>query len=1257
MRYYLYIAQKYQLYPHVFEDILKTQSTQAGLGSLLSCQFTLEGASGVPNPNFPPPNVGVRGKSPEVTFALSADCPGSLRPTAVSVINRSFQQAVGSGWLPRSTWIKWLERTYPQYQTTDQDGAHLSLMQELVNTTASYLTSRPKYYSPLFDNCYGGLHGRPQEGPHSASSLLSAYIESVIPAHVAPFMDAIHILLCYANLCPTETPKGPHPKNSKAGAHPVGSERSRGWRLLTNVVEGLFSSNTASWPAEVSDWAYWALNAGDQPHPIRIQVTLSHLRTIISDVRSSPPEHLSQAKTELHRIFKYGIQGLVLGYSRPANHHVASLAQPYLKVPDGHYVCTARIRVASGRRWLKPLRALFPDTSPTDARHKVMSVDHLVWRLLSGCKVNPKAARQLGATKGARMSAVNHVLSKLPVGTNQILTMCSLLVGCCARQADIFDEQILCSNMLLADRRQQHSRLKVLSQLYRKTARTMDGTTLEPDQVTSLAYFELAFGRSANKSNWEEEAVHRCHTRHHIVAPRAVHYDRNLVAKFTALELGQGAQEPDQDYHRLMAAEIDKLLKPIITKKQVSETFANFYGRRQEWIASGSSAGYRLPNTPSNGQFAGMPVNKRVWAENTPLRHVQKFMAETKPIELATASEKFENGKSRAIYGVVPEHYVINSYVTAGMEERLHLIEGLEKGASGLAELAYVYKRLAITRDPDHECSMLDYADFNIHHTPEMQALLFERISARGQVVGACKDWVNAAKWLSKAKMNQQVIFPKSGRPQRVTQGMFSGTRSTDLINTLLNIAYFNVAAKCLEEQHIEAVDLYHVHQGDDLWVSNRNAMWARSLYYTLSAQGFIFQPAKQMFGAARGEFLRVLYQKGTANGYLARALVNALLKPIQNSMDIGALEWAQAAKETSGVLHRRGLNTFGATIVWEDYIEKRALFKAHSRDNKPVSIPKLYLYTAPEFGGLGITPPTMVYTGTVAPQAIDVPMFHPPSEAAFKPTTLMTDDWVAYISARAHAKFPRHLAEALHVQQLKEALTLDNYSTMYAQQYSRLIARAAKKAAADAAAAAARGRSVNTADIHFVQDADEAVRIIRDMVPHPPPTPVGNRAYIPRHLEWAMHHPDKANPIPKLSNAFKRLTANSMFKTESRIAQAFGVGPMKALELLLSEVLQHAKPNPALVQMLSAILHHGNDRLLGLLQSGTSSIFQTAAAWLDPKYINYIVQMAHEFVLVQTMMRDPTFAGNAFSASWINMATSSQLLTQTPYPASLITY
>lgn len=58
-----------------------------------------------------------------------------------------------------------------------------------------------------------------------------------------------------------------------------------------------------------------------------------------------------------------------------------------------------------------------------------------------------------------------------------------------------------------------------------------------------------------------------------------------------------------------------------------------------------------------------------------------------------------------------------------------------------------------------------------------------------------------AVEWCADACLNQWCTFPGATNPTKITQGLFSGQRGTNLLNTILNCGYFMVAKRNVSEQ------------------------------------------------------------------------------------------------------------------------------------------------------------------------------------------------------------------------------------------------------------------------------------------------------------------------------------------------------------------------------------------------------------------------------------------------------------------------
>lgn len=364
-------------------------------------------------------------------------------------------------------------------------------------------------------------------------------------------------------------------------------------------------------------------------------------------------------------------------------------------------------------------------------------------------------------------------------------------------------------------------------------------------------------------------------------------------------------------------------------------------------------------------------------------------------------------------YMVLEKHYMHNSYGTRGLEERLWMVDGLVKGLSGTALVAAEAKRCHISADPDQHLMMLDYADFNIQHTPRAQAAIFETLATLGVERNATNDWVVCNKWVAAAKYNMRCTFRRRTLEGisytanlAVVQGMYSGTHSTDLINTLLNIAYFKVAEAHLQGKMLIPTpsSLYHVHQGKDVWISCKDAMWCANLYYVLNDMGLVMQEHKQMFGPHRGEFLRVLYTNGSATGYLGRALANLILKEIQRPIPLDAASMLRSIDTSLATCVRRGLCADALILMHNDLIPHFSKVKSFPGDPGAVTIPSAVVYASRNVGGVGITrlskykaDYTLASQGDSCPSFPTIPVYDGPDIDNLP--SRCTDAWITKIS------------------------------------------------------------------------------------------------------------------------------------------------------------------------------------------------------------------------------------------------------------------
>lgn len=529
----------------------------------------------------------------------------------------------------------------------------------------------------------------------------------------------------------------------------------------------------------------------------------------------------------------------------------------------------------------------------------------------------------------------------------------------------------------------------------------------------ALVYYELAFGRSNNISNWAQEIKNRSTRTYHInLHPiREIEHIDDIGTKSYSIEwrtdeeIMEGGHLPDDKFYYYLTEAIAEIINVLLPQGPMEESLLTFVKRRHEWVVSGSAGRIKLiiPKASSlhdhkESEDKRIRADKRAVLESLTLDEIME-MLNTEPIEFAVASEKFENGKARAIYAVEIIHYIYNSFCTQSLEERFHCVDGFEKGLSGIKEYAGMQIRANITQKQQAECSMFDYADFNIQHTPKAQATIFEQLAIIGAERGYSEDWVHAENWVAKSKYNSVFCVPGNETIYSAKQGMFSGTRSTDLINSILNLAYFNVSKKLLQEEYgVEPLNLHHVHQGDDVWLSNDKRHFAALLFYQMNASGFRFQPSKQMFGRGYGEFLRVLYNPNGGLGYSVRSVINYFLKPLQNQQVLDVREQCQNLSDTYYTLQRRGMNVSFLNTLYEADLIYWACIRVNYHDSHPTRIPSWLIQLDVSCGGFGCPRP-----GTIVSTSIkigDTP--HIKLKKLRGPHLLkthMTNDWISYVS------------------------------------------------------------------------------------------------------------------------------------------------------------------------------------------------------------------------------------------------------------------
>lgn len=495
---------------------------------------------------------------------------------------------------------------------------------------------------------------------------------------------------------------------------------------------------------------------------------------------------------------------------------------------------------------------------------------------------------------------------------------------------------------------------KAISIAIRRTSMWDNGEPATLAEITACSSWELALGRHGMKSDWEQEHTNRIKT--------------FLPLK---LPLDDIANSATNDKFVCYAEPImTEIVRQMMPEKEIWDTWERFCLNRNSWLSSGS-AGAKF--TVLEGEK--IRLNKRSYMETVPISDMVKWL-DGEPKIVAIASEKYEMGKARAIYGTKIEDQCIMAYLLNVLEPRLYYIDDIECGLTGRSEVLSILRRCNIAAREGEECTMLDYSDFNLQHTLPMQSLVFKCIKNELIREGCEADAIRVAQWCEDALLDQRVKFPGCDKYEMVIQGLFSGNRGTNFINTLLNKLYFQVALKWVEDNlSLVPERMFILHHGDDVWLSNKSRLWAITIYKVLEMCGLIFSDKKQIQDVNMGEFLRVVYNAEGARGYLARSLATLIERPLQSELDIAPTVKAVGTNSQVNTCYRRGLSMEASHIIW-DCVVPFAL-KSEIKDISRITVPIGLVCRSFSENGLDIGKPCSLPSKCGSIPKIPTMMFH----------------------------------------------------------------------------------------------------------------------------------------------------------------------------------------------------------------------------------------------------------------------------------------
>lgn len=616
-----------------------------------------------------------------------------------------------------------------------------------------------------------------------------------------------------------------------------------------------------------------------------------------------------------------------------------------------------------GRKHYKVLNKIFPPPSEVDKNKSNVDIASLIFH----------------AVRDGKTSDINRALLTVPVGTHNPTALARVVhsIG--------NPSYVRMHNIIMDDRAccmapgNTHKYFKAVTTALRRTSRWPDGQKATIEEVTACSYWEMAAGRGIFSSDWKKEKKNRVNNRLYLALP------------------DEGSSTTNDETHRRyledVQPEIDAVMAELINGKVNWQTWPEAVKHRQSWISSGSAG-----NKTWLVRGKKVRLDKPAYFESVPPKEVESWIDQEPRIQ-ARASDKYEQSKARAIYATGVKDYAIMTYAIGPAERRLHQIEGVETGLRGTDEIRATLRKMNICAN-NHESTMLDYADFNLQHSLKVQSMVFDSMARRMALVGSRPDAIRACNWCSKALLNSWCRFPNESQNYRISQGLFSGIRGTNFLNTILNVVYFRHARRWVYKMFgIHPLDLYNIHQGDDVWITNRSRLWAICLFRVMKQIGYDFQESKQLFDCGRGEFLRVVYEKDVSLGYLARSLGGLLEKPIQSAVSLPPSERATALNSEIMIMMRRGLSADACKILWNAIVPHAARVALPGKGCPGYSIPISVLMKSKERGGLDLGPPLTMSDGSEVRNApIPQPIFYTKELEEDVPKHMSTD-WVKVIS------------------------------------------------------------------------------------------------------------------------------------------------------------------------------------------------------------------------------------------------------------------
>ncbi|AZT88645.1 RNA-dependent RNA polymerase [Tolypocladium ophioglossoides totivirus 1] len=325
------------------------------------------------------------------------------------------------------------------------------------------------------------------------------------------------------------------------------------------------------------------------------------------------------------------------------------------------------------------------------------------------------------------------------------------------------------------------------------------------------------------------------------------------------------------------------------------DSLENFWDQRWRWCVNGSHS--RVLDShmgvDSHGQLPGIDrMYRRMYAEMSRDYPGYGWDGTT----YVSTSPKLEAGKTRAIFACDTRSYFafehLLSPVSAAWQDKRVLLNPGRLGTLGLA------LRINRAKSQGGIHAMLDYDDFNSHHSTANMKMLFRvTMEEVGYPVELRQPLLDSFDKMHVSLRGKEIGVMAGTLP--------SGHRGTTYINSVFNAAYI---------RHALGEDLYRdissLHVGDDVYSSCPTHSHASILLDRVGEYGCRMNAAKQSVGSVSAEFLRLAVRPTYATGYFCRALASTVSGNWTSSAKLGPKEFLASICASSRSLQNRGRTT-----------------------------------------------------------------------------------------------------------------------------------------------------------------------------------------------------------------------------------------------------------------------------------------------------------------------------------------------------------